>query len=72
MIRRLLVLFIALSVCQVTPALSAEIDAASINNAQFGTSKLPTEGKIDAAVVKVHAVLQVERVGESVVRNVPR
>jgi lipoprotein-anchoring transpeptidase ErfK/SrfK len=57
MIRRLLVLFIALSVCQVTPALSAEIDAASINNAQFGTSKLPTEGKIDAAVVKVQVLL---------------
>src|SRR6266850_4896699 len=39
------------------PAIGAEIDAASINHAGFDTSKPPSEGKIDAVVVKLQVLL---------------
>jgi lipoprotein-anchoring transpeptidase ErfK/SrfK len=39
------------------PAIGAEIDAASVNHAEFGTSKPPSEGKIDAVVVKMQVLL---------------
>ena len=42
-------------VCLVLPA--AAMDAASINNAAFETSKLPKEGKIDPLVIKTQILL---------------
>jgi peptidoglycan hydrolase-like protein with peptidoglycan-binding domain len=45
-----------LSFWLVFPATAAGIDAASINNAEY-RSKLPTEDKIDAVVVKVQVLL---------------
>ena len=40
-----------------TPAVGAGIDAASINNAEFNTSKSPSERKIDALIVKAEVLL---------------
>src|SRR5512140_2650002 len=39
------------------PAMGADIDAASINHAEFNASKPPPEGRIDAVVVKVQVLL---------------
>jgi lipoprotein-anchoring transpeptidase ErfK/SrfK len=40
-----------------TPAVGAGIDAASINNAEFDTSKSPSERKVDALIVKAEVLL---------------
>jgi hypothetical protein len=40
-----------------TPAVGAGIDAASINNAEFDTSKSSSERKIDALIVKAQVLL---------------
>jgi hypothetical protein len=39
-----------------SPAMAASLDAASINNAEY-RSKVPTEDKIDAAIVKTQILL---------------
>jgi peptidoglycan hydrolase-like protein with peptidoglycan-binding domain len=40
-----------------TPAVGAGIDAASINNAEFDTSKSSSERKVDALIVKAQVLL---------------
>jgi lipoprotein-anchoring transpeptidase ErfK/SrfK len=44
-------------VCLVVPAVGAGIDAASINNAEYRTSKPPSDSKVDAVVVRVQVLL---------------
>jgi lipoprotein-anchoring transpeptidase ErfK/SrfK len=43
--------------CQALPAIAADVDAASINNAEFEISKPRSEGKIDAVIAKVQVLL---------------
>ena len=54
MIRRLLAVPV-LWVCLLSPA--AAIDAASINNAEFVSSKPPADRKVDPLVIKVQVLL---------------
>jgi lipoprotein-anchoring transpeptidase ErfK/SrfK len=56
MIRPLLIALCMLG-CQALPAIGADVDAASINNAEFEISKPRSEGKIDAVIAKVQVLL---------------
>jgi lipoprotein-anchoring transpeptidase ErfK/SrfK len=56
MIRPLLISIVSWLVFAL-PAIGADIDAASINHAEFDASKPPSEGRIDAVVVKVQVLL---------------
>jgi hypothetical protein len=58
--RRIILSFLTVMVfgpCLALPANAAQIDAASINSAEFDTSKPPSEGKVKAVVVKAQVLL---------------